>query len=115
MSHQDWKPVDIGSGKSTAQINAERSKKTSSYVPPAGGGIKEDEDGTKIMKYSREFIQAVITKRVEMKLDQKKLALKLSYPIDFIKRFEQGKETYNSSVVSKIKRILEIHVDAKQK
>ena len=114
MEHQDWKPVDIGRGKSVKKVNQENSRKVSSYIPPAQGGIREDEEGgTIVNKFSREFIQAVISKRVELKLNQKQLAQRLNYPVDFIKRFEQGKETYNSGIVSKIKKNLGIHVEAK--
>ena len=113
-SHQDWKPVEIGRGRASKVQKEETAKKISQYVPSTPGMV-EDEDGEKIVKFSREFIQAVISARVEKKWDQKRLASEMRYKPDFIKRFEQGKEIYDSKVVSLFKKKLNIHVEAKAK
>lgn len=68
----------------------------------------EDPDGErmKVPKFSHQFTQEVIKRRVEKKWNQEQLANQLRVQKNIIQSFEQKKLKYDGNLVHKLKRLL---------
>jgi len=56
--------------------------------------------------FEPDFVKHVIQKRLEKKMTQKDLAVKMCVDVAVINRLEQGRELYNAVLKSKLKKIL---------
>lgn len=94
MEHQDWNEV-VWSKK-----GVEKRATNPKSIP------KKSENSTKIPdKFTKEFIQEVINKRLAKEMNRKKFAEAIGETLQKIDWFETGKDTYSGEFVSKLKRL----------
>lgn len=95
MEHQDWKPIIIGKSVSSTKVSVPRMNIS-----------KQVDNLTKIPdKFTKEFIQEVISKRIAKGMNRKKLAESIGEALQTIDWFETGKCNYSGELVSKFKRL----------
>jgi len=110
MEHQDLFPVIFSNKNTRKKLPTETVAKNvqANSNRPTSIKVKEDEEGDilAIPKFSREFIQEVIQKRVAKGWKQKDLANQLKIQDTIINQFEKGSLNYDGKLVDKIKRVL---------
>jgi len=109
MSHQDWKPVDIGN-----KANKPKTSVPTPKVTYAGGNITvkkiydpndpNAEPETRPVMMDRDFGLKMQKARTAKGLNQQQLATALSLPVATIKDYEAGKGVRNGKVVDLINR-----------
>jgi len=111
MADQDWKPVNIGNGKTAA---AENKAKKPIFVPAAGQPrIIKTEDGEEVVqskKISSVTAQAIMQARTSKNLTQKELATKCNLDVKIISDCEKVGTKYNCEHVNKIAKILGVKI-----
>ena len=103
--HQDWSTTTIG------RKNTKPRTTTTSYRTHEDK-IANDEDYS-VRKYKHEFINMVKQKRNEKGWNQVALSQKLGMKPDVVKNFESGKSSYEPSLVSALRRVLNIGKEVK--
>jgi len=111
MDSQDWKPVNIGNGKTKA---AELQAKKPVFIQGAGQPkIIKTEDGEEVVqskKMTSATTQAIMQARTAKSLTQKELAAKCSLDVKIISDCEKVGTKYNWENVNKIAKALGVKI-----
>lgn len=111
MADQDWKPVNVGNGKSA---QAENYAKKPVFVQAAGKPIIiKTEDGEEVVqskKMSSTTTQAIMQARAAKNLTQKELATKCNLDVKIISDCEKVGTKYNWEHVNKIAKVLGVKI-----
>ena len=111
FSHQDWKPVVFRNPQLTKKKeleNGEKVKKTQYSGGPVSGQKNIDGEDYIPKKFDKAFGKIVSSKRNQKGFNQDELARKLNIQSSIIKTIENGTAIYNPSIMSKLRKILEI-------
>lgn len=103
MEHQDWQTFIVHANND--KTKAKPSKSVSKDVKLEQ---KIDDGDLKHKKIDPELSKKIQKARLSKKLTQKQLAQQLSIPQQSINEMETGKYLHNGSVISKVKRNLNI-------
>ena len=129
---QDWEPVSwdkrtkkqgetkkqyierqVKSGSGTVSTvvnnkNVNKVKNTMSNDKLLNKKIEDQSEDFRVKRISMNIAKNIAKKRVELKMTQKELALKLALPETVIRDYENldNKTTYNSTILNKIERVL---------
>ena len=110
-SHQDWKPVVLRNTalakKMELQRGGESTKKTQTSGPVAGQKNIDDDDFV-AKKFDKTFGKIVSSKRNQKGMSQEAFAKKLCLQKSLIQNVENGTAVYNPSLMSKLRKELEI-------
>jgi ribosome-binding protein aMBF1 (putative translation factor) len=111
-SHQDWKPVVLRNTslakKKELQRGGESTKKTQPSGGPVSGQKNIDADDFVVKKFDKAFGKMVSSKRNQKEMNQDALAKKLCVQKSIIQSVENGTAVYNPSLMSKLRKELEI-------
>lgn len=105
-THQDWTPVVFS--KKNETVVKQSLKAVSQLDTKQNRELKDNPEGFTSKMFEKEYIQDAIKKRTEKGWTQKQLANQMNVDASIIQRFEQGKHVYDSSLKSKLNRILGI-------
>lgn len=112
FSHQDWKPVVFTNPKLVKKKELERNGETVSKQKltsgPVSGQKNIDSDDFVPKKFDKAFGKIVASKRNQQQMNQDALAKKLNVQSSIIKSIENGTAIYNPSLMSKLRKQLNI-------
>jgi ribosome-binding protein aMBF1 (putative translation factor) len=124
MEHQDWKTITwdkrgVQQKNETKNAFLKRSQKigTTTVIKPvyknsilvtSGKKLENESEYFKHKSISLSVAKNIAKKRLDMKLSQKELALKLALPENIIKSYEKldGNTIYNPDILNKIEKII---------
>ena len=111
-SHQDWKPVVLKNPqlakKKELERNGEMQKKNQSAGGPVAGQKNIDNDDYVPKKFDKTFGKIVSSKRNQKGMSQEAFAKKLCVQKGLIQNVENGTAIYNPSLMSKLRKELNI-------